>query len=93
MDSSEEEELFLLSFILLDDKKKKRKQRNVDFGFVWYFTSVKEKECFQIFFVSFNLVIENMILRIWYLFFTNVFDKIFKVIGFFDIYVQYTMKL
>ena len=60
MDSSEEKELFLLGFILLDDKKKKIKKRR--FGFVRYFTSVKDKEWFQIFFVSFNLVIENIIL-------------------------------
>ena len=62
MDSSEEEEL-LLGFILLDDKKKKqKKQRNVDFGFVRYFPNVKDNECFQIFFLSFTLVIENIIL-------------------------------
>ena len=61
MDSSEEKELFLLGFILLDDKRKKKiKKRR--FGFVRYFTSVKDKEWFQIFFVSFNLVIENIIL-------------------------------
>ena len=91
MNSSEEEELFLLGFILLDDKrKKKKKQRNVDFGFVRYFASVKDKECFQIFLLKFNLIIENIILN-KYLFdniSTSVFDKILKVIRFFDIYIQ-----
>ena len=66
-------------------KEKRKKQRSVDFWFVRYFASVKGKECFQIF-VSFNLVMENIILS-KYLFniFTGVFDKIFKVIRFFDI--------
>ena len=92
MDSSKEEELCLLGFILLGVKKRKKKQRNVDFEFVRYFASVKDKECFQIFFVSFNLVIENIILS-KYIFnniFTSIFDKILKVIRFFDIYIQYT---
>ena len=97
MDSSEKEELFLflLGFILLDDERKNKKQKNVDFGFVRYFNSVKDKECFQIFFASFNLMIENIILS-KYLFnniFTSVFDKIFKVIRLFAIYIQYTMKV
>ena len=61
MDSSEEKELFLLGFIMLDDKRKKKKTKKRRFGFVRYFTSVKDKEWFQIF-VSFNLVIENIIL-------------------------------
>ena len=93
MGISEDEELFLLGFIFLNDKRKK--QRNVDFGFMRYFASVKDKECSQIFLVSFNLLIENIILR-KYLFnniFTSVFDKIFKIIRFFDIYIQYTMKV
>ena len=60
-------------------KEKRKKQTNVNFGFMRDFASVKDKECFQIFFVSFNLVIENIILR-KYLFnniFTSAFDKIF----------------
>ena len=92
MNSSEEEELFLMGFVLLDDKRKKKKTKNVDFGFLRYFTSVKDKECFQIFFVSFNLMIENIVLSN-YLFnnnFTSVLDEIFK---FFDVYIQYTMKV
>ena len=96
MDSSEEEDLFPLGFVLLDDKRKKKKQRNVDFGFVRYFASVKYKECFQIFLMSFNLVIENIILSKCLLFnntFTSVFDKIFKLIRFFDIYIQYITKV
>ena len=92
MDSSKEEELCLLGFILLGDKKRKKKQRKVDFGFVRYFASIKDKECFQIFFVSFNLVIENIILSKYICnnIFTSIFDKILKVIRFFDIYIQYT---
>ena len=92
MVSSKEEKLCLLGFILLDDKRKKKKQRNVDFGYVRYFAGVKDKECFQIFFVNFNLVIENIILS-KYVFnniFTFIFDKILKVVRFFDIYIQYT---
>ena len=92
MNSSEEEALFLMGFILLDDKRKKKKTKNVDFGFLIYFTSVKDKECFQIFFVSFNLMIENIVLSN-YLFnnnFTSALDEIFK---FFDVYIQYTMKV
>ena len=76
-------------------KEQRKKQRNVDFGFVRYLASVKDKKCFQIFILSFNLVIENIILS-KYLFnniFTSVFDKVFKVIRFFDIYIQYTMKV
>ena len=91
MDLSEEEDLFPLGFVLLDDKRKKKKQRNVDFGFVRYFASVKYKECFQIFLMSFNLVIQNIIL--FNNTFTSVFDKIFKLIRFFDIYIQYIMKV
>ena len=72
MDSSKEEELFLLGFIFLDDKKRK-KQRNVDFGFVKYFARVKDKVCFQIFFVSFNLVIEKINLSIFLIIFLQVF--------------------
>ena len=92
MDSFEKKELFILGFIFLDDEKKRKIQRNVNFGFVRYFVSVKNKEYFQIFFVSLNLVIENIILN-KYLFnniFTSVFDKIFRVIRLFDIYIQYT---
>ena len=91
MGSSEEEELFLLGFILLDDKRKKKNTKKRRFWVREIFTRVKDKEYFQIFFVSFNLVIENIILS-KYLFdniFTSIFDKIFKLIRFFDIYVQY----
>ena len=75
--------------------KNERKQGKVDFGFVRYFDSMKDKECFQMFIVSFKLVTENIILS-KYLFnnvFTSVFDMIFKVIRFFDIYIQYSMKV
>ena len=75
MDLSEEEELFLLDFIFLNDKikEKRKKQRNVDFGFLRYFANMKDKECFQIFLVSFNLVIENIILSIFLIIFLQKF--------------------
>ena len=78
MDSSEEEELFLLGFILLEDKRKNKKQGKVNFRFIRYFANVKDKECFQIFFVSFNLVIKNINLSKYL--FNNIFTSVFEVI-------------
>ena len=52
MDSSEEEELFLLGFILLEDKRKKKETKKRQFWVREIFPGMKDKECYQVFFVN-----------------------------------------
>ena len=95
MGISEDEELFLLGFIFLNDKRKKKKAKKRRFWVYEIFRQRERQGMFSNLLVSFNLLIENIILK-KYLFnniFTSVFDKIFKIIRFFDIYIQYTMKV
>ena len=76
MELSEEENYFYWVLSCWMIKEKRKKQRGVDFGFARYFASVKVKECFQIFFVSFSLVIENIILGKYLV--NNVFTRAFE---------------